>query len=153
MKAATGVLKTKIVLKNFAIFTGKHLCWSVFLIKNFKANLLKRNSNTIAFLWILRNFTITCFKEQLWTAASIRCYFDTTNLNQSGFCTTYSFKILVSEYIYNSHVYYKIPWFYQHFKENLFFKSVLSSHSENTGPVTRDHFKSSQMRNETPLQL
>ena len=38
-------------------------------------------------------------------------------------------------------------WFYQDFEsENLcFFKSVLSSCSENTGPVTRDHVKSSQM--------
>ena len=38
---------------------------------------------------------------------------------------------------------------YQNFKnENLLFKSVL-----NTGPVARDHVKSSQMRNETPLKL
>ena len=50
--------------------------------------------------------------------------------------------------------YYEIPWIYQDFKgENLFFKSVLSSCSENIGPVTRGHVKSSQMRNETPLQL
>ena len=34
-----------------------------------------------------------------------------------------------------------------------FLKSLLSSRSENTGPVTRDHVKSSKMRNETPLQL
>ena len=32
-------------------------------------------------------------------------------------------------------------------------RSVLSSRSENTGPVTRYHVKSSQMRKETPLQL
>ena len=50
--------------------------------------------------------------------------------------------------------YYEIPWFYQDFKnENLFFKSVLSSRSEYTGPNTRDHGKSTQMRNKTPLQL
>ena len=50
--------------------------------------------------------------------------------------------------------YYEIWWFYQDFKsENLFFKSVLSSRSENTGPVTRDHVKYSQTRSETPLQL
>ena len=65
------------------------------------------------------------------------------NLKQSGFCTTYSFKILVSEQkyknfknlesqkkkkkFYHSHIYdtyvmfyYEIPWFYQDFKsENL----------------------------------
>ena len=47
----------KAVLKNFAIFTGKYLCWSLFLIKNFKAILLKRDSNTGAFLWIFQNFS------------------------------------------------------------------------------------------------
>ena len=48
--------------------------------------------------------------------------------------------------------YYETPWFYQDFQsENLFFKSVLSSRSENTGPVTRGQVKSSQMRNETHL--
>ena len=29
----------KAVLKHFAIFTGKHLCWSLFLIKFIKKNL------------------------------------------------------------------------------------------------------------------
>ena len=41
------------VFKNFANFTGKHLCWSLFLItlEVFKpATLLKRYSNTGAFL-------------------------------------------------------------------------------------------------------
>ena len=101
------------------------------------------------------------------------------NLKQSVFCTTYSLKILVLErkyknnlknresqkiyifqcsYIYICNVYlvfyYEIQWCYQDFKsEYLFFKSVLSSHSEDSGPVTRDHVKSSQMMNETPLQL
>ena len=38
--------------------------------------------------------------------------------------------------------------------ENLFFKSVLSSRSENTGPVNnRGHVKSSQMRSKAALQL
>ena len=35
----------------------------------------------------------------------------------------------------------------------VFFKSVLSSRSENTEPVISDHVKSSETRNETPLQL
>ena len=46
-------------LKNFAIFTGKQLCWSLFLIKLRPwrpATLLKRDSNTGVFLWILRPF-------------------------------------------------------------------------------------------------
>ena len=111
-------------------------------------------------------------------AASIRCYFDTINLEQSGFCTTFSFKILVSErkyknnlincesqkqnllqfsyILYNIYVmfYYKIFWFCQDLKVKICaFKSVLSSHRENSGPATRGHVKSSQMKNETPLQL
>ena len=32
-EATKDVLLTKTVLKNFAIFTGKHLCWSLFLLK------------------------------------------------------------------------------------------------------------------------
>ena len=44
--------------KNFAIFTGKHLCWSPFLrrlqvLK--RASLLKGDSDKGVFLWILRN--------------------------------------------------------------------------------------------------
>ena len=48
----------KAVLKNFATSTGKHLCWSLFLImlQAFSAaTLLKRDSNTVIFLWLLRN--------------------------------------------------------------------------------------------------
>ena len=40
------------VLKNFANFTGKHLCWSLFLIKLQALRppfLLKRDSNTGVF--------------------------------------------------------------------------------------------------------
>ena len=43
------------VLKNFANFIGKHLCWSLFLIKSQDSRpvtLLNRDSN-----WNLRNFT------------------------------------------------------------------------------------------------
>ena len=49
----------KVVLKYFAIITEKHLFWGLFLIKLqafIPATLLKRNSSTGAFLWILRNF-------------------------------------------------------------------------------------------------
>ena len=48
-----------VVLKNFAKFTRKHLCWSLFSIKLQAlrpATLLKRDSDTGAFLWILQNF-------------------------------------------------------------------------------------------------
>ena len=46
------------VLKNVAIFEGKHLCWNFLLIRPQAwrpANLLKRDSNTGVFLWILRS--------------------------------------------------------------------------------------------------
>ena len=48
-----------VVPKNLANFTGKHLCWSLFLIKLKAwepATLLKRDSNTGVFLWNLPNF-------------------------------------------------------------------------------------------------
>ena len=46
------------VLKNFAIFTGKHLCWRLFLIRLqafSPVTFLKRDSYTDVFLWILQN--------------------------------------------------------------------------------------------------
>ena len=46
-------------LKNFANFKGKHLCWSLFLIKLLafrSATLLKRETNTEVFLWNWKNF-------------------------------------------------------------------------------------------------
>ena len=49
----------KAVINNFAIFTGKHLCWSFFLIKLQPwrtGTLLKRDSNAGVFLRILHNF-------------------------------------------------------------------------------------------------
>ena len=40
-----------VLLKSFAIFTGKHLCWSIFLIKALRpATLPKKDSNTGVFL-------------------------------------------------------------------------------------------------------
>ena len=44
------VFCNKGVLKNFAKLTRKHLCWSLFLIWDY------RDSSTGVFLWILRNF-------------------------------------------------------------------------------------------------
>ena len=89
----------KSVLKNLAIFTGKYLCLSLFLIKNFKATLIKRDSNTIKILYRVQTqvifckycgiFLINCLEEHLRPAASIRSYFDTINLKQTGFFTTY----------------------------------------------------------------
>ena len=45
----------KVFLKHFAIFTGKHLCWGLFLIK-LHCNFTKKDYNTSVFMWILWNF-------------------------------------------------------------------------------------------------
>ena len=55
------------VLKNFAIFIGKHMCWSLFLIKLQAlkpATLLKRDPNTGVFLSYLQKFLRTPFFTQ-----------------------------------------------------------------------------------------
>ena len=77
-----------VVHLNFPIFAGKCLCWSLFLIKNFKPTQMFSCK-------YCRIFKSTCFEEQLQTAASIRCYLDSIILKQSTFCTTSSFKIFV----------------------------------------------------------
>ena len=54
------------VLKNFAIFTTKHLCCILFLIKlqaSWPATFVKSNSSTSVFLWILRIFKNTYFEK------------------------------------------------------------------------------------------
>ena len=67
-------------LKNFAIFTGKHLCWSLFLI-NLEAcrpgTLIKQGSNTDVFLWILQIIWEQLFSRTLLVAASA----DTGSIN------------------------------------------------------------------------
>ena len=45
-----------VIVKSFTIFTGKHLCWNLFLEIFRLATLLKRDSNIGFFLWILWNF-------------------------------------------------------------------------------------------------
>ena len=84
----------KAVLKNFAIFTGKCLCWGLFLIENFKATLLKRDSNAGVYFEYCQIFKISCFEEHLLTAASIRCYLDLINLKLSGFAKPILLKFL-----------------------------------------------------------
>ena len=54
-------------LKNFVIFTGRYLCWwSLFLMKMQPSTVLKSDSNTGVFLWILRNLVAGgCFYPYL----------------------------------------------------------------------------------------
>ena len=53
-------LKTGVV-RNAAIFTGKHLSRRLFLIATLFQPRPKRHSNTIVFLWLLGNFYETAF--------------------------------------------------------------------------------------------
>ena len=57
------------VLKNFANFTGKHLCWSLFLIKlqdlSYRPTLLKKDFNTGVFLWKLQKFLSRVFVNKV----------------------------------------------------------------------------------------
>ena len=58
------------VLKIFASFTGKHLCWSLFLIKlhAFRLQLYSKKTPAQAFSSEIRNnFRNTYFKENMWT--------------------------------------------------------------------------------------
>ena len=56
----------KATLKKLAVFTGKQLCWSLFLIKFFRpATLLKRDSNTGVFLCILQIFISKLMSESI----------------------------------------------------------------------------------------
>ena len=71
-KQPTKVFFKKGILKNFANLTGKHMCWSLFLIKLQAwgpVTLLKRDSNTDVFLWNYQNLTNTYFEEHLRMAA------------------------------------------------------------------------------------
>ena len=65
------------VLRNVAIFTGKHLCWSHFLIKLQALRpptLFKTDFSTGAFLWILQNFYKQLFLKN--TTVGYFCQFD-----------------------------------------------------------------------------
>ena len=67
------------VLTDFAIFTGKHLCWSLCWIKLQTwptAALWKRDSNTVVFLWILQNFYEQLFLQN--TTGGCFCTLRTT---------------------------------------------------------------------------
>ena len=63
------------VLKSFTILTRKYLCWNLFVIQlqpSSLATILKINSSTGVFLWILPNF-----KEHLfWKTSMIGCFWN-----------------------------------------------------------------------------
>ena len=65
----------KDVLKNFVIFTGKHSCWNLLLIKSQDwgpKTLLKRDPNTgVLSCEYCKNFKKTYFEKHLWMTASV----------------------------------------------------------------------------------
>ena len=70
-------------LKNFANFTGKHLYWSLFLIKLEAlrpSTLLKRDSNTGVFLFNLRNFLKHLFLQYTSAGCSFYTRLETENI-------------------------------------------------------------------------
>ena len=75
VEAATDkVFCKKGFLKNFAIFTGKHLCWSLFvtIVQTFRpATLLKRDSNTWFADEIWEIFKNTYFEQHLFSTSII----------------------------------------------------------------------------------
>ena len=58
----------KAALKNFAVFTGKHLCWSLFLIKFIYQ---KESPTQMFFCEYCKIFKNTYFEEHLQTDASV----------------------------------------------------------------------------------
>ena len=86
-----------VVLKNFVIFTGKQLYWSLFLIKlqAWKtATLLKRDSNTCVFLWILQIFRNSLFYRTPAVAASAHEFHPAWVLSFAFLCY---WKLLISK--------------------------------------------------------
>ena len=60
----------KDVLNNFAKFTGKHLCWSLFSSKVAGCNFVKKESDASVFVWILQNLKEHLCTEHFLTTAS-----------------------------------------------------------------------------------
>ena len=70
----------KAVHKKFAIIIVKHLCWSLFsiMLQAFRAvTLLKRESNTGVFLWVLGNFQEHLF----WRTSTSSCFWIDCNIS------------------------------------------------------------------------
>ena len=71
----------KAVPKNFAILTGKHLCWSFFLRKLMafrSATLLKKSPRQVFYCEFCKVFKSSFFEEQPRTASSV-CNLEVTS--------------------------------------------------------------------------
>ena len=96
------------VYKNFANFTGKYLCWSLFLKKRLYKGV---------FLWSLRNFKNTLFKEHLqWLLPKMqfciflmrfkktrKCIEELTKQNLTAFYVTFKC-VMPSTYVQQNYV-------------------------------------------------
>ena len=71
--ATRGALLKKSVLKNFANHTGKHLCWSLFLIKLQAYNFIKKRLQHLFSSEICEIFNNIYFEEHLRVVASKFC--------------------------------------------------------------------------------
>ena len=94
VREITDVFCKKGVLRNFTKFTWKHLCWSLFFNKVADLRpetLLKRDSNTGVFRWILWNFLRTRFLQNPYGG----CFF-IKGLFLSIFCSEKSLKQMFS---------------------------------------------------------
>ena len=85
------------------IFSGKHLCWSLFLIKLWavsSATLLKRHSNTGVLLWILQHFE----NRKFWRKSVKGCFW------------------IMSRQIFNQFIWRRWPYinFSQHSEESTY---------------------------------
>ena len=75
------------VLKNFAIFTGKHLCWSLFLIKLIKGlkscNFIKKRLQHRFFPVNIAKFLSTAFFYRTLPVAASKDKFLISNINDN----------------------------------------------------------------------
>ena len=146
------------------MFTEKHpVLESPFnkeLYSNFIKKKKKKKSNTGAVLWILQNFWDHLFLRTSGNGCFYQMLFQQDQsiaiLRKSQklwISIIYIYKSRINSHIYNAYVKFTSKsWSFAKWKP-VVFKYVVSSRSKNTGPVTRDHVKSSRIRNETPLQL
>ena len=139
------------VLKNIAIFTGKHLCWSLFLMKVQAWSPSCLYSNTGVFLWMLQRGSEqildslwnqscgcfcnikyqSCFNTFCHIAVNIFCFFCFTWSYQSSYITA----LLISN-IYRPKYRQSYSWvcmFFSfllpinHLKSNLLYESLVGT--------------------------
>ena len=72
------------ILKNFSKFTGKQLCWSLFLIKLKACSFIKKRLQHMCFLSILQNFS-----EHIFYRISLDDCFSMFEKDRENFFTKY----------------------------------------------------------------